>query len=83
MLELYSRISDLKFNFYLQVFSHLFWLELVEDVNEVIFGHCSASCIKEDCFSEAALQLEKLLKLEHQEISQSILNTAKKLRHLK
>ena len=67
----------------LQVFSHLFCLQLEEDVNEVIFGLCSASCIKEDSFPEAALQLEKLLKLEHPEISQSIINTTKKLRQLK
>ncbi|KAI5349850.1 hypothetical protein L3X38_002741 [Prunus dulcis] len=65
------------------VFSHLFCLQLEEDVNEVIFGLCSASCIKEDSFPEAALQLEKLLKLEHPEISQSIINTTKKLRQLK
>lgn len=65
------------------VFSHLFSLQLEEDVNEVIFGLCSASCIEEVCFPEAALQLEKLLKLEHPEISQSIINTTKKLRHLK
>ncbi|ONI28765.1 hypothetical protein PRUPE_1G159900 [Prunus persica] len=64
-------------------FSHLFCLQLEEDVNEVIFGLCSASCIKEDSFPEAALQLEKLLKLEHPEISQSIINTTKKLRQLK
>ncbi|KAI5349839.1 hypothetical protein L3X38_002730 [Prunus dulcis] len=65
------------------VFSHLFCLQLEEDVNEVIFGLCSASCIKEDSFPEAALQLEKVLKLEHPEISQSIINTTKKLRQLK
>ncbi|CAN6722656.1 unnamed protein product [Malus baccata var. baccata] len=65
------------------VFSHLFSLQLEEDVNEVIFGLCSASCIDDVCFPEAALQLEKLLKLEHPEISQSIINTTKKLRHLK
>lgn len=65
------------------VFSHLFSLQLEEDVNEVIFGLCSASCIEEVSFPEAALQLEKLLKLEHPEISQSIINTTKKLRHLK
>ncbi|XP_048435535.1 eEF1A lysine and N-terminal methyltransferase isoform X2 [Pyrus x bretschneideri] len=67
----------------MKVFSHLFSLQLEEDVNEVIFGLCSASCIEEVSFPEAALQLEKLLKLEHTEISQSIINTTKKLRHLK
>ncbi|KAL6191271.1 hypothetical protein ACLB2K_037662 [Fragaria x ananassa] len=70
-----------KFGF--TVFSHLFCLQLEEDVNEVIFALPSASCIKEDGFAKATLQLEKLLKLEHPEISQSIINASKKIRHLK
>lgn len=65
------------------MFSHLFCLQLEEDVNEVIFALPSASCIKEDGFPEATIQLEKLLKLEHPEISQSIINATKKIRHLK
>lgn len=69
--------------FFLQVFSHLFCLQLEEDVNEVILALPSASCIKEDGFPEATIQLEKLLKLEHPEISQNIINATKKIRHLK
>lgn len=68
--------------FLFQVFNHLFCLQVDEDVNEVIFGLCSES-MKEDCFPEAAHQLEKLLKLKQPEISNSIINATKKIRRLK
>lgn len=66
-----------------EVFDHLFCLQVEEDVNEVIFGLCSEPSTKEDCFSEASSQLEKLLKLKHPEMSQSIINAAKKIKRLK
>ncbi|KAL5542698.1 hypothetical protein UlMin_010408 [Ulmus minor] len=66
-----------------EVFNHLFSLKLEEDVNEVIFGLCSESTIEEDHLPEAASQLEKLLKLKHQEMSQSIVNAAKKIKGIK
>lgn len=66
-----------------QVFSHLFCLQLEGEVNLVIFGLCSESYIKEDCIPEATLRLEKLLKPNHPEISQSINDAVKKLRCLK
>lgn len=66
-----------------QVFDHLFRLQLEEDVNEVIFALCSESSVKEDCFTEAACQLEKLLKFKHPEISQNVKDTTKKIRCLK
>ncbi|KAL5784314.1 hypothetical protein ACOSQ2_006706 [Xanthoceras sorbifolium] len=65
------------------IFSHIFCLQLEEDVNLVLFGLCSESCIKDDCFPKAAIQLEKLLKFDRPEISQSILDTTKKIRCLK
>ncbi|KAK2644013.1 hypothetical protein Ddye_019208 [Dipteronia dyeriana] len=64
------------------IFSHLFCLQLEEDVNLVLFGLCSESCITDDCFPTAAIQLEKLLKFDRPEISQSILDATKKIRCL-
>ncbi|KAM5569586.1 hypothetical protein ABKV19_016876 [Rosa sericea] len=86
IINLVSRSQDIKdtvISRMKMVFSHLFCLQLEEDVNEVIFALPSASCIKEDGFAKATLQLEKLLKLEHPEISQSIIDATKKIRHLK
>ncbi|KAJ6314990.1 hypothetical protein OIU78_018469 [Salix suchowensis] len=65
------------------VFNHLFSLQLEEDINMVLFGLCSEVCLKEDCFPEAACQLDKLLKFKHQEIGQSIIDSTKKIRRLK
>ncbi|KAL6343125.1 hypothetical protein AAG906_019668 [Vitis piasezkii] len=42
------------------VFSHLFCLQLEEDVNEVLFALRTEDCIKEEWFAEAAVELEKL-----------------------
>ncbi|PON31454.1 Methyltransferase type [Parasponia andersonii] len=66
-----------------EVFNHLFCLQVEEDVNEVIFGLCSDSIMEEDCLPETAHRLEKLLKLKHKEMSQSIIDAAKKIRRLK
>lgn len=67
----------------IQVFSHLFCIQLEGEVNLVLFGLCSESHIEEDCIPDAALKLDKLLKSEHPEISQSITDAAKKLKRLK
>ncbi|KDO41808.1 hypothetical protein CISIN_1g004133mg [Citrus sinensis] len=67
----------------LKVFNHLFCLQLEEDVNLVLFGLSSESCIKDNSFPEAAVQLGKLVKFQHLEISQSIMDAAKKIRCLK
>ena len=69
--------------FIIQVFDHLFCVQLEEDVNEVIFALASDSSVEEDRFTEAAGQLEKLFKLKHPEISQSVMDTTKKIRRLK
>ncbi|OIW19191.1 hypothetical protein TanjilG_04934 [Lupinus angustifolius] len=66
-----------------KVFSHLFSLQLDEDVNEVHFALKSASCIDDSLFSEASLKLEKLLKFKHPEIGQNIINSTKKIKRLK
>lgn len=69
--------------FVVQVFSHLFSLQLEEDVNEVLFAVPSELCVKEEFFDEAALKLEKLLNLKHPEMKQSIIDATKKIRCLK
>lgn len=68
--------------FTIDVVSRLFCLQLEEDVNEVLFALSSGSCTKEDCLPEAAQKLEKLLKFKHPEMSQSIVDAAKKVRVL-
>lgn len=78
-----SAMKDMVVSRMKAVFSHLFCLQLEEDVNEVLFALRSESCIKEDCFPEAAHKLEKLLKLKHPEMSQSIADATKKVRCLK
>ncbi|XWS35164.1 hypothetical protein CRYUN_Cryun21dG0102300 [Craigia yunnanensis] len=85
VINLVSRspaIKDVVVSRMKEVFSHLFCLQLEEEVNLVIFGLCSESYINEDCIPEATLRLEKLLKSDHPEISQSITDAAKKLRCL-
>ncbi|XP_059632140.1 uncharacterized protein LOC132274819 isoform X2 [Cornus florida] len=65
------------------VFSNLFCLQLEEDVNVVLFAVNGGICIKEDRFPEASRQLEKLLKLKHSEMNQSIMDATKKIKCLK
>ncbi|KAK7247088.1 hypothetical protein RIF29_41965 [Crotalaria pallida] len=66
-----------------KVFSHLYCLQLDEDVNEVHFALKSESCIEDSGFSEASLKLDKLLKFKHPEIGQNIISSTKKIRRLK
>ncbi|CAI8618587.1 unnamed protein product [Vicia faba] len=66
-----------------KVFSHIFCLQFDEDVNEIHFALKSESCIEDDGFSEASLKLEKLLKFNHPEIGQKIINATKNIRRLK
>ncbi|KAK2384215.1 eEF1A lysine and N-terminal methyltransferase [Trifolium repens] len=66
-----------------KVFSHLFCLQHDEDVNEIHFALKSESCIEDHCFSEASLKLDKLLKFDHPEIGQKIINATKKIKRLK
>lgn len=65
-----------------KVFSHIFCLQFDEDVNEIHFALKSASPIKDHCFSEASLKLNKLLKFNHPEIGQKIINATKQIRRL-
>ncbi|RZC12596.1 Methyltransferase-like protein 13 isoform C [Glycine soja] len=76
-------IKDMALSKMKKVFSHLFCLQLDEDVNEVHFALKSESCIEDSCFSEASLKLHKLLEFKHPEIGQNIINATKKIRHLK
>ncbi|XP_058731713.1 uncharacterized protein LOC131603429 isoform X2 [Vicia villosa] len=66
-----------------KVFSHVFCLQFDEDVNEIHFALKSESCIEDNSFSEASLKLEKLLKFNHPEIGQKIINATKNIRRLK
>ncbi|CAL5214091.1 unnamed protein product [Lathyrus oleraceus] len=66
-----------------KVFSHILCLQFDEDVNEIHFALKSESCIEDNCFSEASLKLEKLLKFNHPEIGQKIINATKNIRRLK
>ncbi|KAK9289137.1 hypothetical protein L1049_017610 [Liquidambar formosana] len=86
VINLVSRspaIKDMVVSRMKAVYSHLFCLQLEEDVNEVLFALHMEDCIKEDRYSEASVQLQKLLKLKHPEMSQKILDATKKIRCLK
>ncbi|XP_014508535.1 methyltransferase-like protein 13 isoform X1 [Vigna radiata var. radiata] len=76
-------IKDMALSKMKKVFSHLFCLQLDEDVNEVHFALKSESCIEDNCFSEASIKLHKLLEFKHPEIGQNIINATKKIRRLK
>ncbi|XP_050218891.1 uncharacterized protein LOC126669462 isoform X2 [Mercurialis annua] len=78
-----SAIKDMVISRMKMVFNHLFSIQLEEDVNMVLFGLCSESCIDKDVFPEAAVRLEKLLKFKHAEIGKSIIDTTKKIKYLK
>ncbi|KAK7400091.1 hypothetical protein VNO78_11291 [Psophocarpus tetragonolobus] len=76
-------IKDMALSKLKKVFSHLFCLQLDEDVNEVHFALKSESCIEDSYFSEASLKLDKLFEFKHPEIGQSVINATKKIRRLK
>lgn len=72
----------------LQVFSHLFCLQLEEDVNEVLFALGTDDCIKEECFAEAAVKLAKVLpnlpgEYEPSEMRRIIGDSTEKIKRLK
>lgn len=68
---------------FLQVFSHIFHLQLKEDVNEVIFALKQETSIADDHFLEACNALTGLLKLEKTALNQRILDAAGKIEQLK
>ncbi|KAJ8755387.1 hypothetical protein K2173_019185 [Erythroxylum novogranatense] len=75
-----TTVKDMVISRMKAVFSHLFSLQLEEDVNMILFGLCSEPCIRDGCFLEATDRLGKLLKLKHPERSQNIVDTAKKIK---
>lgn len=86
IINLVSRSSSIKEGVVSRistVFSHLYCLQLEEDVNEVLFAVNSNTCVMEENISEAAIQLQKLLKFESPERSQGIVDMAKRIRRLK
>ncbi|KAL9689097.1 hypothetical protein QQ045_033528 [Rhodiola kirilowii] len=65
-----------------EVFTHLYSLQLEEDVNEVLFALDVEDCISEDQFSESTMKLENLLKIETPEMGQKIIESASKIKCL-
>ncbi|KAJ9541614.1 hypothetical protein OSB04_028120 [Centaurea solstitialis] len=64
-----------------RVFNKLFFLQLEEDVNEVIFGVNSEDGT-DFCSPEAYNQLQKLLNVKHPEMNQNIIDSAKNIKPL-
>ncbi|KAK6914318.1 Methyltransferase type 11 [Dillenia turbinata] len=77
-----SAIKEMVVSRMKSVFAHLYCLQLEEDVNVVLFALHSEICIKEEGFPGAALRLEKLLNLKDWKRSQSILDSAEKIKCL-
>ncbi|KAJ4846031.1 hypothetical protein Tsubulata_002546 [Turnera subulata] len=76
-------IKDMVVSRMKMVFSHLFGLQLEEDVNMVLFGLRSENSIAEESFSDAATRLGKLLQFKNPEIGKNILDATKKICRLK
>ncbi|KAI9075741.1 hypothetical protein K1719_042227 [Acacia pycnantha] len=66
-----------------EVFSHLFCLQLDEDVNEVHFALNTEFCIEDSHFSDAAIKLEQLLMFENPEMHKNVIDATGKIRRLK
>ncbi|XP_020526413.1 methyltransferase-like protein 13 isoform X2 [Amborella trichopoda] len=64
------------------VFSHIFFLEIEEDVNKVLFVLPKEPCIEGDHLMEAAGRLEKLLKTSPSEKGPNIRDTARRIKRL-
>lgn len=69
--------------FFLQVFPHLFHLQLDEDVNEVIFALNTETCTMEDKFHEASQRLTRLLDLENSSWGQNITEATSQIKRLR
>lgn len=65
------------------MFSHIFHLQLKEDVNEIIFALKQETSIANDHFPEACNALTGLLKLEKPALNERILDAASKIKLLK
>ncbi|KZV48453.1 methyltransferase-like protein 13-like [Dorcoceras hygrometricum] len=85
IVNLVSRSSAVKVPVYSRlkmVFSNLYTLQLEEDVNEVIFALKSDTPVEDDKLSDVFLVLARLLELEKQEWSQSIVDASKLIKRL-
>lgn len=85
IVNLVSRSSTVKVPVYSRlkkVFSNLYTLQLEEDVNEVIFALKNDTPVEEDQLSDAFGVLARLLELEKQEWSQSIIDASKLIKRL-
>ncbi|XP_028759564.1 eEF1A lysine and N-terminal methyltransferase [Neltuma alba] len=83
MVSRSQAIKDLVLVRMKEVFSHLFCLQLDEDVNEVHFALNTESCIEDNHFSDAALKLEQLLKFENPKMCKNVIDATGKIRRLK
>lgn len=76
-------IKEMVFSRMNKVFSHIFHLQLKEDVNEIIFALKQETSIANDHFPEACNALTGLLKLEKPALNERILDAASKIKPLK
>ncbi|XP_073128058.1 uncharacterized protein [Henckelia pumila] len=85
IVNLVSRSSAVKAPVYSRlkkVFRNLYTLQLEEDVNEVLFALKGDTPVEEDKLSDAFGVLARLLELEKQEWSQSIIDASKLIKRL-
>ncbi|KAK3416988.1 hypothetical protein EUGRSUZ_H02738 [Eucalyptus grandis] len=78
-----TKIKEMVISRLKTVFSHLYSLQLEEDVNEILFALKTDNGITENQFTEAADQLQKLLLCRHPKMTQTIVDTSKKIKRLK
>ena len=64
------------------MFTHVFYLQLEEDVNIVIFALNTEAGFEDDCFHQAPDTLSRLLKLE-QGLRDQILDDARKIKRMR
>lgn len=77
-----STIKDMVFSRMKLVFTNLFYLQLEEDVNVVIFALNTEASFEDDCFPQVSDKLSRLLKLE-QGLREQILDDASKIKRLR
>ncbi|XP_047316426.1 eEF1A lysine and N-terminal methyltransferase [Impatiens glandulifera] len=66
-----------------KIFKHLFCIQLDEDVNEVLFAiNSEEEDVTEDRLEKASARMQELLNIENEEISQTIIEAAQKIKRL-
>lgn len=64
------------------MFANLFYLQLEEDVNVIIFALNTGACIEDNGYCQASDKLSRLLKLEQQGLRDRIIEDASKIKRL-